>query len=133
MIPYASFAGGVAMVQSKALNVDDYLEEVAPERLEAIRRLRGLCLEHLTDWTERMAWGMPGYGPAGADPVVSFNSQKQYISLYAGQTAIQTFAKQLAGINCGKGCIRYSSPAKIDFEVVEAMLKEIRARNQPMC
>ncbi|MDH4384764.1 MAG: DUF1801 domain-containing protein [Caulobacter sp.] len=121
------------MVQSKALTVDDYMDEVAPERLDAVRRLRSLCLEHLTGWSERMAWGMPGYGPVGADPTVAFSSQKQYISLYAGQTAVQAFAEQLRGINCGKGCIRYSSPARIDFAVVEAILKEIRARNQPMC
>ena len=121
------------MVQSKALTVDDYMSEVAPDRLEAISRLRALCLEHLTDWQERMAWGMPGYGPAGADPTVAFNSQKQYISFYAGHTAVQAFAEHLKGISCGKGCIRYSKPAKIDFAVVEAILKEIRARNQPMC
>ena len=69
---------------------------------------------------------MPGYGPQGRDPIVSFNSQKQYIALYAGQSAVARFADRLDGLDCGKGCIRYRRPAQMDFDVIGDMLGEIR-------
>lgn len=80
-----------------------------------------------------MAWGMPGYGPPGADPAVSFNAQKRHIALYAGQTAIAAVGDRLAGIDCGKGCVRYFSPAKMDFDVIADMLEDIRARGGKGC
>lgn len=118
------------MVQSRAATVDEFMQGVGPDRLPCIQRMRDLCRQTLTGWEERMSYGMPGYGPAGADPVVSFNNQKQHIALYAGKSAVEAFAADLAGpgVDCGKGCIRYRNPARIDFTVVEAILKDIRAR-----
>ncbi|NBB16816.1 DUF1801 domain-containing protein [Caulobacter sp. SLTY] len=124
------------MVQSAAATVDDFMKEVGPDRLPYIEKMRALFLANLSGWEERMEYGMPAYGPPG-DPVVgvAFNNQKQHIAFYAGETAIQTFKDQLAvpSVDCGKGCIRYKNPKKIDFEVVEAILKDIRARNGGAC
>lgn len=117
------------MVQSRAASVDAFMTEVGPDRLPALERLRALCLEHLTGWTEHMAYGMPAYGPEGVAPPVCFNNQKGYIALYAGQTAIANAGDRLAGVDCGKGCIRYKTIARIDFDVVADILKDIRARN----
>ncbi|MFZ8507359.1 hypothetical protein ACO1M3_14250, partial [Staphylococcus aureus] len=68
------------MVQSTAATVDEYMSTLEPERVEAMTRLRDACRTHLTGWSERMAWGMPGFGPEGSDPVVSINSQKRHIA-----------------------------------------------------
>lgn len=118
------------MVQSAAANVDDFMREVGADRMPYIQQLRDLCRTQLTGWEERMAWGMPGYGPAGADPVVSFNNQKRHIAFYAGRTAVDGFREALAapGVSLGGGCIRYMNPRKIDFAVVEAILKDIHGR-----
>jgi len=116
------------MVQSTAETVDGFLAEVGPERLDYIVRFRALCLGTLTGWEEVMAYGMPGYGPAGQPPVVCFNNQKQHIAFYTGARAIERFQDRLAGpgIDCGKGCIRYRNPKRIDFDLVEDILKAIR-------
>ena len=53
-----------------------------------------------------MAYGMPGFGPDGGAPVFSYNSQKQYISLYAGKGAVEAFRDRLGGASLGGGCIR---------------------------
>ena len=74
-----------------------------------------------------MAYGMPTYQKDGK-MVMAFNNQKNYIAFYAGQTAIQAHKKQLAGIGCGQGCIRYSKPEKIDFDVVRSLLENIATR-----
>ncbi|MDQ0463891.1 uncharacterized protein YdhG (YjbR/CyaY superfamily) [Caulobacter ginsengisoli] len=116
------------MVQSTAATVDEYMETVAPERLEAMKRMRALFKEVLVGYEEGMNYGMPTYGPSGAY-VTAFNSQKGYIAFYAGQTAMAKFKDQLAGIDCGKGCIRYKKIEKIDFDVVRGLLEDIAARN----
>lgn len=123
------------MVQSKAETVEAYMETVEPERREALERLRALCLDILHGWEEKMGWGMPGYGPAGADPVVSFNSQKRHIALYAGAAAMASVGERLnaKGVSCGKGCVRYSGPKAMDFEVIADMLRHIRAHKGAPC
>ena len=116
------------MVQSKVETVDEWMATVSPDRIHSLQQLRRLCLERLPGWDERMQWGMPGYGPAGADAMVSFNSQKQYIALYAGAAAIARFADSLAGVDCGKGCIRYRKPGQMNFAVIQNILDDIYTR-----
>jgi uncharacterized protein YdhG (YjbR/CyaY superfamily) len=116
------------MVQSKSHSVDDWMTEVDPNRAAALAQLRSLCQEKLPGWAERMQWGMPGYGPAGADAVVSFNSQKQYIALYAGAAAVSRFADRLAGVDCGKGCIRFRKVDAMDFGLVGEILDDVWGR-----
>ncbi len=116
------------MAQSKATSVDMWLDELATPDRPAFERLRALCRQTLPGWDERMQWGMPGYGPPGRDNAVSFNAQKRHIAFYAGPTAIERFRDRLSGVDCGKGCVRYRGAGQIDFGVVEAMLRDIRAR-----
>ena len=117
------------MVQSAAATVDDYMQTVEPERREALERLRALCLENLPGWEEKMEWGMPGYGPQGADPVLSWNSQKRHIAFYGGRAAIEAASDGLKvkGVSLGRGCVRYSRPGVMDFDVIAEMLRHIRA------
>ena len=121
------------MVRSKAQNVDEWMASLAPARSVVFQRLRALCRDRLPGWSERMQWGIPGYGPEGADAVLSFNSQKQYIAFYAGPTAIARFVARLVGADCGKGCIRFRKPEQIDFDLLRDMLNDIFARGGPMC
>ncbi|MDO9335210.1 MAG: DUF1801 domain-containing protein [Caulobacter sp.] len=124
------------MVQSSAATVDAFMQEVEPDRLPYIQGLRDACQKVLTGWEERMEYGMPAYGPPGERDIgVAFNNQLRHVAFYAGQTAIEKFQAELAvpGIDCGKGCVRYKNPKKIDFEVVEAMLRDIHARREAMC
>lgn len=113
------------MVQSTSASVDGFVESVGADRIDAIRRLRALCLEHLSEWQERMQWGMPGYGPASSDAVVSFNNQKGYISIYPGRAALAEHRGKLKGASFGGGCVRFPKPDKIDFTAVAAMLKHV--------
>jgi uncharacterized protein YdhG (YjbR/CyaY superfamily) len=54
----------------------------------------------------------------------SFASQKQYISLYGlKQDVVNESRAALKGCNIGKGCIRFSNPERIDFELVEKLLR----------
>ena len=121
------------MVQSTAATVDEYMTTLEPGRVAAMTRLRDLGREIFTGWVEAMAYGMPGFGPEGGPPVFSYNSQKQYISLYAGKAAVEQFRDRLGGASCGGGCIRYRNPGKIDFDVVADILRHVRANKGPGC
>jgi uncharacterized protein YdhG (YjbR/CyaY superfamily) len=120
-------------MQSTAATVDAYIAEAPHERQEALRRLRDLCRAHLPGYTEAMQYGMPGYSRNGAVEV-GFASQKNYIALYLlKQEVLDAHRHELAGIILGKGCIRYSRPAKIDFDLVQRMLEETCASPAPIC
>jgi uncharacterized protein YdhG (YjbR/CyaY superfamily) len=121
------------MVQSKAATVDDRIERLSASERPVFEQLRAACRQELVGWEERMQWGMSGYGPSGQDNAVSFNAQKRHIAFYAGPTAIERFQERLAGVDCGKGCVRYRNPNQIDFAVVRVMLRDIHARGGPMC
>jgi len=121
------------MVQSTAATVDEYMTTLEPDRIAAMTRVRELGLALFTGWSETMAYGMPGFGPEGAPPAFSYNSQKQYISLYAGKAAIEQFRDRLKGASLGGGCIRFRKPDKIDFDLVADILRHVRAHKGGPC
>lgn len=121
-------------MQSDAKTVDDYLREVPEERKAALARLRALCRETLTGYEEGMDYGMPSYKPAGGEPEVAFASQKNYISLYILKGAVlDRYRDALKGLSLGKGCIRYSKPEKINFELVRQLLLDSLDSDAEVC
>ncbi len=112
-------------MQSKARTVDEYLLEVPEERKAALTQLRDLCSKYLKGFEESMEYGMPSYKRNGVAEV-GFASQKHFIALYILRTDVmKSHADRLkvTGISHGKGCIRYSKPERMDFNVVESLLK----------
>jgi uncharacterized protein YdhG (YjbR/CyaY superfamily) len=114
-------------MQSTARDLTAYLEEVPAERRAALAQLRKLCLATLTGFEESMSYGMPGYSRNGVVEV-GFASQKHFIGLYTLRVRTDVMNShrdllKIKGVSLGKGCIRYSKAEKIDFKVVERMLK----------
>ena len=53
-------------------------------------------------------------------------AEKHFIGLYILRTDVMNahrYLLNIPGVTLGKGCIRYSKPEKIDFKVVESLLK----------
>ena len=53
-------------------------------------------------------------------------AEKHFIGLYILRTDVMNthrYLLNIPGVTLGKGCIRYSKPEKIDFKVVERLLK----------
>ncbi len=112
-------------MQSAARNVNAYIKESPAQRQEVLIRLRDLCRAELTGFKESMVYGMPGYARDGVVEV-GFASQKNFIALYILRTDVMLshrYMLNIPGVTLGKGCIRYSKPEKIDFGVVEKLLK----------
>ena len=121
-------------MHSQATNVDDYLKEVPEMRREALEQLRELCRKILDGYEESMEYGMPSYKKSGREVEVAFASQKNYISFYVlKEDVLNKYREALAGINLGKGCIRYRRPQQIDFRIVEQLLNESRQSDSEIC
>lgn len=115
-------------MQSKAKTVPAYLKEVPAERKAVLKQLRDLCRTALTGFEESMTYGGPCYSRNGTVEV-GFASQKHFIGLYTLRVrtdVMKTHKDQLKvkGVTFGKGAIRYSKPERIDFNVVESMLRD---------
>lgn len=113
--------------------MDGYLAELPGERVEALTRLRDLCRDELTAFTEAMAYGMPAYRREGTAEF-AFASQKQYISLYLMRSDVaESFAGRLADHDMGKGCLRFRKPEHIDWNLIRDLLKATAAARGTIC
>lgn len=110
-------------MQSTATNVDDYLAEVPPERRAVLSAIRELCVQHLSGCVERMEYGMPVY-TRGDNHVAAFASQKQFIAIYVDPNALTAHRDEVRGASCGKSCLRYTRPEKVDLALVATLLRE---------
>lgn len=114
-------------------DVDTYLA-LAPEgRRAVLNEMREACRTLLAGFDESMRYGMPAYSRDGVAEI-AWASQKRYISLYVMRTdVLNAYRSQLADLDVGKGCIRYRSPAVVDFTVVRSMLTAVAASQGPVC
>lgn len=122
-------------MQSTATSVSAYLAQVPADRRAALTRLRKLCRAILTGYDETMRYGNPAYS-RGGEVEVGFASQKHFIGLYILKNEVMDAHRHLLtgrGISVGKGCIRYSKPAQIDFEIVEQLLTATRDATGVIC
>ena len=122
-------------MQNTAKTVPAYIKEAPPGRREALTLLRKLCRDTLAGFRETMTHGGPCYSRDGVVEV-GFASQKHFIGLYILRTDVMRAHRYLLNVNgvtLGKGAIRYSSPEKIDFGVVEKMLRATVESTGPVC
>ncbi len=118
---------------SEAKTVDEYLKLVPEKRVAALQKIRKLCLAHLPDHMEAMVYKMPSY-TRNNQVEVAFASQKQHICVYFLINEVMLNNKErLAGLNHGKGCIRYANPDKIDYDLLIDFLKLTAASNARIC
>jgi uncharacterized protein YdhG (YjbR/CyaY superfamily) len=82
-----------------------------------------------------MDYGGPCYKRDGVVEV-GFASQKNFIGLYILRTDVMNAHRdrlKVKGVSIGKGAIRYSRPERIDFDVVESMLRATAESTGPVC
>ena len=120
-------------MKSQAANVDEYMMGVPEKRVDALNKIRKLCREILTSHEEGMNYKMPSYIRNG-QVEVAFASQSQSINVYFLIHEVMINNKdRLKGLNHGKGCIRYSNPDKINFDLIRHLLNETLNSNDRIC
>ncbi|MFZ4509003.1 MAG: iron chaperone [Fimbriimonas sp.] len=120
-------------MQSKATDVPAYILEAPETRRAALERLAEICREVLVGYDEGMTYGMPTFSRNG-QVEVAFASQKNYISLYClKESIVRDHADLLQGLNVGKGCIRFTKPERMDFNVIRQLIELTFASNEAPC
>lgn len=139
-------------MQSSALSPEDYVNELEPERKEAIAKLRLLFKTELEalGFEEGMGAGMINYWvpyslypqgyhckPKQPLPFLAIASQKNFIAiyhlgLYADAHLLSWFNEQFplhtsAKLDMGKSCIRFKKASTIPYTLFEALAKKISA------
>ena len=126
------------MVRSSATTVEEYLNELAPERREHIEAVRDVILGSLPDgYAESMNWGMITWeiplerypDTYNKQPLMyaALASQKNYMSLYlmcvyahdGAQTEFERrFKASGKKLNMGKSCVRFNSVNNLPLDLI---------------
>ncbi|MBP9794259.1 MAG: DUF1801 domain-containing protein [Flavobacterium sp.] len=136
-------------MQSKALTVNDYLDEIPEERKDGFNKLRNVILKNIPEgFQEGMGYGMIGYAvphalyPAGYHcnpkdplPFAALASQKNFIAfyhmgIYANPELLHWFTSEFPKhskkkLDMGKSCIRFKKPEDIPFELIGELMQKI--------
>ena len=126
------------MVRSNAATVEEYLNELAPDRREQIEAVRNVVLDKLPEgYAESMNWGMISWEiPLDRYPKTYNNqplmyaalaSQKNYMSLYlmcvyvhhGTQTEFERrFKASGKKLNMGKSCVRFKTTDDLPMDLI---------------
>lgn len=114
-------------MQYNANTPTEYLDVLEEDwRKEKLLELREIILLKAYDFTERINYKMLCYTDENGD-LFHLNAQKNYVSLYVGDTAkIDPEGSLLKGLNLGKGCIRFKKSVNVaDTRIDEFIEKAI--------
>ena len=104
------------------VEVNEYFEQLSPERRTALEKIRELILKTVPAVEETMLYRMPTYE---LDEVVcALASQKHYISLYMDVDLVEEHRKELDHLDVGKSCIRFKNTEDLPLDTVKQILKE---------
>lgn len=144
-------------MQSSALSIDAYVQEIPEDRKAAINKLRKTIKANLPKgFKETMAYGMIGYVvphsiyPAGyhcdprqALPFMNLASQKNFIAvyhmgMYADAKLLNWFkneyGKRVPGkLDMGKSCIRFKHMDKIPYDLIGELAAKITVEEWIKC
>jgi uncharacterized protein YdhG (YjbR/CyaY superfamily) len=136
-------------MHSKAITVDQYIEEIPEERKQAVTELRKVIKKNIPKgFQECMSYGMVGYVvphskyPAGYHcdpklplPFMAFASQKNFIAvyhmgIYAEPRLLQWFTEAHAKaspkkLDIGKSCMRYKKAEDIPYQLIGELVSKI--------
>jgi len=136
-------------MQSKAQNIEDYLNELPEDRKTAMDKLRETILDNIPKgFTEEMSYGMIGFivphsiYPNGYHcntklplPFINIASQKNFIALYhmgiyASPDLLKWFTDEFPKhsnqkLDMGKSCIRFKKADQIPFNLIADLVQKM--------
>lgn len=135
-------------MQSKAATVEEYLNELSPDRREAIEAVRNEVLKNLpAGYEEGMTYGMIGYYvphsiyPAGYHcdpkqplPFVNIASQKNHMAVYmfCAYTDPETKAEFIRAyeatgkkMDMGGSCVRFKKLSDLPLELIGETIAKV--------
>jgi len=144
-------------MQSKATNVESYINDLTEERKNIINELRKVILKNLPKgFAEEMSYGMIGFcvphsiypngyhcDPKQPLPFLSMASQKNFIALYHMGIYMNPdlmdwftaeYAKRVKGkLDMGKSCIRFKKMDQIPFDLIGELASKMTVKEWIDC
>lgn len=104
---------------------EEYLEALDNDwHKEKLVELRNIILSTSSDIVEGINYKMLSYAD-DTGIICHLNAQKNYVGLYVGNAQkIDTDGSLLAGLDCGKGCIRFKKSNDTSAENIEAFINK---------
>ncbi|NQW42934.1 MAG: DUF1801 domain-containing protein [Bacteroidetes bacterium] len=140
-------------MQSKAHNVEKYLEEIDESKKTIFKKIRDLVIHNLPEgFYEHMGYGMACYSvphsvypngyhcnPKQPLPFISLAAQKNFIALYhmglyANPELLEWFTKEYAKasktkLDMGKSCIRFKKIDDIPLDLIGELLTKVSMKD----
>jgi uncharacterized protein YdhG (YjbR/CyaY superfamily) len=109
--------------------VDEYMENLEPDRKMALQKLRALVFSTVPGVQETMQYNMPTYVMDG-EIVCAISSRSNYISAYMDVESVERHRAEL-GKACGKSCVRFNRLTDPLLDTLRTILVEtIEARGK---
>lgn len=109
---------------ARPTSLPSYLATLDEAQRGAIAELRRHAAARLTGFRETFEYGMP-YFRRGTGAAIGFAVRGSGVAIYAGDRVLSGLTGRLAGIDCGKGCVRFARRETIDWTVVDAILDAV--------
>ncbi len=140
-------------MQSKSKTINEYLNEIPPERAEAFGKLRNTIVKNLPKgFQEGMSYGMIGYYvphsiyPKGYHcipelplPFAVLAAQKNLIAfyhmgIYGNPDLLKWFVTEFpkhstAKLDMGKSCVRFKKMNDIPYQLIGELMKKISVKD----
>jgi len=140
-------------MKTEAETPDQYLDQLPPERFEAMKKLRKSILDNLPDgFEETMSYGMIGYVvphskyPPGYHvkpelplPFINIASQKNFVALYhmgiyADKQLLDWFTSEYprhcsTKLDMGKSCIRFKKMDQIPYSLINELIRKVSVKD----
>lgn len=102
---------------------EQYLEALEPDwRRDTLLSLRELIRSHAPELVEGIAYKMLAFTDKSGEGF-ALNAQKHYVSLYVGNARkIDPDGSLLAGLDVGKGCIRFKKTQPVSSTRIDAFI-----------
>ncbi|MBO6575946.1 MAG: DUF1801 domain-containing protein [Rhodothermales bacterium] len=140
-------------MQIPAADVNEYFQNLPPDRQDAMMRLRAVIVENLPEgFQEQLQYKMPGWvvphslypdgyhcNPDEPLPFASIASQKNFVALYhmgiyADPELLEWFRGEYAKrvptkLDMGKSCIRFKKLDQIPYDLIGELMARITPRD----
>lgn len=109
--------------------IEAYLSSLPEDRRAALEAVRTLIRESVPGVRETMRYRMPTYELN--EVILAVASQKNYMSLYLDVDLVGKYKAELAGLDCGKSCVRFRRLEQLPLDTVKKIIIETVRKQQP--
>jgi len=102
--------------------VTDYIEKLNEGEQTTLNRLRTIVYDIVPQVEDTFTYGIPTYRYKGKY-LIGFASNKHFMSIYPGPTAIDVFKKELKNYKQSKGTISFTAETPLSDELLQNIVK----------